>query len=126
MRRPEYAPEEAPQIAQAEALQSIAVDLERIADVVEEEVGDDGGLGQPLIGDGGGVGPFYYVSEDLDAWGFVFPSGMVVIEWDRPLATTDEFDQAIYHSMESFRTVHTGRIDWGVSPEDFPGGGDRR
>lgn len=51
MRRPEFDPvTDGPDIASAEALQSIAIDLERIADALEE-AGKD-----PIIADGGEEG----------------------------------------------------------------------
>jgi len=70
------------------------------------------------------VGQFYYVapSEDFEAWGMRFPSGFVIVEWvpvgedTEPLAGAH---QSLYHSWDDFRTVCSGRVDWGVSPADF-------
>lgn len=72
-----------------------------------------------------GVGPFYYVGEEgFEAWGFAFPSGYTVLEWVRESVPDDEetlthHHQSVYHSVEDFRMVCTGRVDWGISPEQF-------
>jgi hypothetical protein len=71
------------------------------------------------------VGPFYYVGEGgFEAWGFTFPSGFTVLEWDPntvpdDAASIDGHHQSLYHSVEDFRKVCTGRVDWGVSPDHF-------
>jgi hypothetical protein len=75
------------------------------------------------------VGPFYYVSldESFEAWGFTFPSGYTVLEWepvDDEIDDLEEPHQSVYHSVEDFQTVCTGRVDWGVSPTDFNGVGE--
>lgn len=68
------------------------------------------------------IGPFHYVGgEGFEAWGYHFPSGMVIIEWipDSVPESEDKIDgfhQSVYHSFEDFRTVCTGEISWGVSP----------
>lgn len=73
------------------------------------------------------LGPFYYVSpEDFEAWGFAFPSGFIVLEWCFAPDGADELDNghhSIYHSWEDFRTVCTGRVDWGITPEQHLVGG---
>jgi hypothetical protein len=71
------------------------------------------------------VGPFHFVSDDgFEAWGFAFPSGYTVLEWDQTTVpdrygSIDKHHQSLYHSVEDFRTVCDGRVDWGASPEQF-------
>lgn len=81
-------------------------------------------MADKCTGDTERVGPFYYVSPDeaFEAWGFAFPSGFTVLEWEPVSAeveTLEHAHQSVYHSVEDFRTVCTGRVDWGVSPDDF-------
>lgn len=68
------------------------------------------------------AGPFHYDSPNsFEAWGFHFPSGLVIIEWiphsvppgaDR----LDGYHQSVYHSWEDFRTICNGVITWGEHP----------
>ena len=73
------------------------------------------------------VGPFYYVGEEgFEAWGFTFPSGLTILEWDKSSVPDDEeqldgYHQSVYESFEDMRRICTGRVDWGVSPEQFGG-----
>lgn len=79
-----------------------------------------------MSGDGNErVGPFYYVGEDgFEAWGFTFPSGFTILEWIRDSVPEDQtvlqnHHQSVYHSVEDFRQICTGQVDWGVSPDQF-------
>lgn len=68
------------------------------------------------------VGPFRYRDPDetFAAWGYTCPSGYTVVEWE-PLsddvAALEDAHQSVYHSIDDFRTVCTGEIEWGVTPD---------
>lgn len=79
-------------------------------------------MSENMDADGSQLGPFHYEGPGgFEAWGFHFPSGMVIIEWI-PASVPDDIDhidgyhQSVYHSFEDFRTVCTGSIAWGGSP----------
>lgn len=71
------------------------------------------------------VGPFYYVGEaGFEAWGFTFPSGLTILEWDKGSVPDGEeqldgYHQSVYESFEDMRKICTGRVDWGISPDQF-------
>ena len=77
------------------------------------------------------LGPFYYVGEEgFEAWGFVFPSGLTILEWEPNSVPDGEpeldgYHQSVYHSVEDFQTICTGRVDWGISPDQFDMEGGR-
>lgn len=70
------------------------------------------------------VGPFYYTDPEgsFEAWGFTFPSGYTVVEWEpvaEDIEPLEHAHQSVYHSFDDFQTVCTGTVDWGISPEQF-------
>lgn len=76
--------------------------------------------GRIQMGDGEGkyTGPFHYTGDrGFEAWGFVFPSGFTVLEWDPDSVPGGEADLEGYHhstyqSVEDMMIVCTGRFEW--------------
>lgn len=81
------------------------------------------GFERDQVPDADRYGPFHYTGpEGFEAWGYRFPSDFLILEWI-PESVPDSEDkihgghQSIYHSFEEFRTICTGEIDWGQTPD---------
>jgi len=68
-------------------------------------------------------GPFHYEETNgFEAWGYRFPSGLIVLEWIPESVPEDgeqleHYHQSVFHSFEDFRKLCDGTIQWGKAPD---------